>query len=284
VSRPAARGQILPVWIVAILTILILTFMALNYGNTLRWQMRAQNAADAAAQAVMAIQTQHFNELTAALYASNVEEYRIRALQDGMLNALNGAGGCTGAPPTPKAKAQALFTTGTGTCDQVFNTLLPYYEEAVVRYGADVAELNNVATLATFSNWSADSASMLAHISSSSHCNTVSTTTVINDGGDCQFQYTLNLSARPQRAGSRRLQRRVPRARRYLGEQYGNRECAVVRPRHGRRRDLCESAAAHSALCGAPRRHALRAGPGRRHRGLGRERLATTRRDHRPRA
>jgi hypothetical protein len=190
--RHSSRGQILPVWIVAILTILILTFMAINYGNTLRWQMRAQNAADAAAQAVMAIQTQHFNELSAALYATNVEEFRIRLLLDGMLNALNGAGGCTGAPPVPKAKGQALFLTGSGTCDQVFNTLLPYYEEAVVRYGADVAQLNNVATLTTFSNWSADSSSLLAHISSSSHCNTVSTTTVVSDGGDCQFQYTLN--------------------------------------------------------------------------------------------
>ena len=188
----ASRGQILPVWIVAILTILVLTFLAINYGNTLRWQMRAQNAAAAAAQAVMAIQTQHFNELTAALYASNVEEYRIRALQDGMLNALNGAGGCTGDPPSPKAKGQALFTTGSGTCDQVFNTLLPYYEEAVVRYGADIAQLNNVATLTTYSNWTADSASMLTHISSSSHCNNVSTTVVVSDGGDCQFEYKLN--------------------------------------------------------------------------------------------
>ncbi len=189
--RHASRGQVLPLWIAAILTTLVLAFLAINYGNTLRWQMRAQNAADAAAQAVMAIQTQHFNELTAALYASNVEEFRIRLLLDGMLNALNGAGGCTGAP-TAVAKNQQAFKTGTGTCDQVFSDLLPRYEEAVVRYGNDIQQLNNIATLTTYSNWTSDSASMISHLSSTAHCNDTSTTTVVNDGGDCNFQYTLN--------------------------------------------------------------------------------------------
>jgi hypothetical protein len=189
--RHAARGQILPLWIVAILTTFVLMFLAINYGNTLRWQMRAQNAADAAAQAIMAIQTQHFNEMTALLYTSDVEEFRIRLLLDGMLNSLNGAGGCTGAP-TAKQKAQSQFTTGTGSCDQVFKNLLPYYEEAVTRYGNDIQDLNNVATLTTYSKWASDSASMMVHLDSSTRCNTISTTTVIVDGGDCQFQYTLN--------------------------------------------------------------------------------------------
>jgi hypothetical protein len=189
--RHAARGQVLPLWIVAILTTFVLMFLALNYGNTLRWQMRAQNAADAGAQAIMAIQTQHFNEMTAILYASNVEEFRIRLLLDGMLNSLNGAGGCTGAP-TAKAKGQSLFATGANTCDQVFANLLPYYEEAVTRYGNDINQLNNIATLTTFANWKADSASMMTHLDSSTHCNTVSTTTVLSDAGDCAFQYTLN--------------------------------------------------------------------------------------------
>ncbi len=191
-NRPhASRGQVLPLWVVAILTTFVLAFLAINYGNTLRWQMRAQNAADAAAQAVMAIQTQHFNELTAALYASNVEEFRIRLLLDGMLNALNGAGGCTGAPATPKETGQAQFATGSGTCDQVFADLLPRYEEAVVRYGNDIQQLNNVATLTTYTNWSSDSSSMIAHLGSG-RCNTTSTTTVVSDGGDCNFKYTLN--------------------------------------------------------------------------------------------
>jgi hypothetical protein len=233
VSRPhSSRGQILPVWIVAILTILILTFMAINYGNTLRWQMRAQNAADAAAQAVMAIQTQHFNELSAALYATNVEEFRIRCYCKTACSTRSTERAAAPArPPSPKAKGQALFLTGSGTCDQVFNTLLPYYEEAVVRYGADVAQLNNVATLTTL----AIGVPTVRVCSPTSAHPPIATPfrrrAVVSDGGDCQFQYKLNgigyrrgLNA----LGSGRLQRRVSRARRYLGEQCGNGERAAV--------------------------------------------------------
>jgi hypothetical protein len=188
----AERGQVLPLWIVAILTTFALMFMIVNYGNTLRWQMRAQNAADAAAQAIMAIQTEHFNEMTAILYASNVEEFRARMLLDGMLNSLNGAGGCSGDPVTAVAKNQAAFGTGTGTCDQVFANLYPYYDESVARYGNDLAILNNVATLATYNNWKNDAQSMTTHLDSSTYCNTTATTTVVPDRGDCAFKYTLN--------------------------------------------------------------------------------------------
>lgn len=188
----AARGQILPLWIVAAVTTLAFTYLVINYGNTLRWEMRAQNAADAAAQAVMAIQTQHFNEITALLYASNVEEVRARLLLDAMLNTLDGAGGCSGQPGTQKAAGQALFTTGTGTCDQVFANLLPYYEESVQRYTNDLYQLNDVATLTTYANWQSDAAAMVTHLDSSTNCNTTTTTTVVSDGGDCAFKYTLN--------------------------------------------------------------------------------------------
>jgi hypothetical protein len=183
---------VLPLWIVATLTTLTLTYLIVNYANTLRWQMRAQNAADAAAQAVMAIQTEHFNEITAVLYASNIEEVRARLLLDGMLNALNGGGGCGGLPPSQKASGQGLFTTGTGTCDQVFSNLLPYYEESVQRYTNDLFQLNDVATLTTYANWKSDSTAMMTHLDSSTHCNQTTTTVVVTDGGDCAFKYTLN--------------------------------------------------------------------------------------------
>jgi hypothetical protein len=88
------RGQVLPLWIVAILTTFAFTFLSLNYGNQIRMQIRAQNAADAAAQALLAIQTERWNMMTAMLYASSVEEYRIRHILDGILLAENGAGGC----------------------------------------------------------------------------------------------------------------------------------------------------------------------------------------------
>jgi hypothetical protein len=190
--RHTARGQILPLWIVAVLTTLALTYMIINYGNTLRWQMRAQNAADAAAQALMAIQTEHFNEITAMLYASNVEEFRARLLLDGLLNALNGAGGCSSGNPTPKQTGETAFSTGTGSCDQVFANLMPYYEESVQRYTNDLFQLNDVAVLTTYAQWKSDSISMLTHLDSATRCNNTATTVVIPDAGDCAFQYTLN--------------------------------------------------------------------------------------------
>jgi len=196
--RHSQRGQVLPLWIAAILTTFVLMFLSLNYGNTLRWQMRAQNAADAAAQALMAIQTQHFNEMSAILYASNVEEFRTRLLLDGMLNALNGAGGCSNPSGPALQFRQGSFPITSGSCSQVFADLLPKYEESVARYGKDIEALNNVAVLTNYNNWKNDSASLLNHLSASSNCNTISTATVTADGGDCAFQYTLNgVASRP---------------------------------------------------------------------------------------
>ncbi len=190
-SRHAERGQLLPMWSAAIVTTFLLSFLIINYGNTIRYQMRAQNAADAAAQALMAIQTERFNELTAAIYTANVEEFRTRLLLDGLLLSLDGSGGCTGAP-TMEAHGQARFATGTGTCDQVYQNLETPYLRAVNRYTTDVARVNDVATRATYASWLADSASLATHLSSTTNCNTVSTTTVHDDGGDCEFEYHIN--------------------------------------------------------------------------------------------
>jgi hypothetical protein len=187
--RRGERGQILPLWGAATVTTFTLMFLLINYGNTVRYQIRAQNAADAAAQALMAVQTQRFNELTAALYTSNVEEFRTRLLLDGMLQTLNGAAGCGGQPATGRD-----FATGTGTCPQTYNQLLFPYIQSVNRYTADVSRVNDIATQATYTNWSHDMSNMLTHLSSANVCNTIGSTaaTVHADGGDCAFQYSLN--------------------------------------------------------------------------------------------
>ena len=187
------RGQVLPLWIVAILTTFVLMFLAINYGNTVRWQMRAQNAADAAAQALVSVQTQRWNELTMALYTANVEEFRIRFLLDGMLQALDGAGGCGPVPGySNKYTTLTPFTTGPKTCPQTFLDLLPYYEKAVNRYTADVALVNNISSGADRTSWESDITNLLAHLSSSTHCNDVTNTAFNVDGGDCKITYTLN--------------------------------------------------------------------------------------------
>ena len=192
-ARQRERGQILPLWGASTITTLVLAFVIINYGNTVRYQVRAQNAADAAAQAIMAIQTQRFNELTAALYTSNVEEYRTRLLLDGILQTLDGSGGCTGAP-TPASIGQAPFATGSGTCDQAYQQLVTPFYRAVNRYTTDVERVNDIATASNYANWVADSNSLLLHLSSANTCNTTTTPAsgVHDDGGDCAFRYTLN--------------------------------------------------------------------------------------------
>src|SRR5665213_2051837 len=56
----------------------------MQYGEVLRWQIRAQNAADAAASASLSAQTQTWIQQLALLYAASVEEWRIRHLLSGL--------------------------------------------------------------------------------------------------------------------------------------------------------------------------------------------------------
>jgi hypothetical protein len=172
-----ARGQVIPLWIVAILSTFVLMFMALNYGNTLRWQIRAQNAADAAVQAVTSIQTERFNMLTESLYAANVEEYRLRSLLDATLMTANLSGGC------------AVYAA----CATDYADLTAAFVRSSSRYTFDAQVLNDVSSLATYSTWLEDAQALLTHLSSGGTCNhqSVTSTTVNPAGGDCAFKYTL---------------------------------------------------------------------------------------------
>jgi hypothetical protein len=80
-SRHAQRGQTLPVWTFGLLTIMMLMFMLLNYAEAIKWQIRAQNAADSVAQATLSVQASNFNEMMITLNAASVEEWRIGRLQ-----------------------------------------------------------------------------------------------------------------------------------------------------------------------------------------------------------
>ena len=93
--RHGQRGQVLPIWILGILGTFALIFTALNYGNSLRWHIRAQSAADSAAQATLALQSERWNEMTELLYGMNVEEYRIRhAASTAFCSHRQSSGGC----------------------------------------------------------------------------------------------------------------------------------------------------------------------------------------------
>jgi hypothetical protein len=186
--KHASRGQVFPLWIVAVLTTFTLSFLAIDYGNSVRYQIRAQNAADAAAQAVMALQSQRFNETALALYNANVEEFRIRSLLHGMVLSLSGVGACTWSGGTyPHYNAPGTASTD---CMKTFDTLLKNYDAASNRYTTDVARLNDAAASLGTTAWESDASSLLATLAA--HCNGDTTTTPNTTGGDCQVKYTLN--------------------------------------------------------------------------------------------
>ncbi|HMD01655.1 MAG TPA: pilus assembly protein TadG-related protein, partial [Candidatus Baltobacteraceae bacterium] len=178
--RHTSRGQVLPLWVVAIMTTFVLMFMALNYGNVIRWQVRAQSAADAAAQALLSVQTQRWNMMTEMLYATNIEEYRARRLLDGILLSVNNSGGC----------AQA---SGGSTCAANYMSLRSAYLQSVNRYTKDINALNNVASSATRSAWQTDAGSLLSHMQNPLYCNpsNVAKSSINIVGVDCGFTYTV---------------------------------------------------------------------------------------------
>lgn len=118
------RGQTLPFWVVGMLVVLTMLFFLANYANAVTWQFRAQNAADSAASTVLSVQANLWNEESTILYSAALDEYRVRSLNQAILNTINGIGGCN---PQPG-----------GSCDQDYRTLVQEYGAAASGYAADV--------------------------------------------------------------------------------------------------------------------------------------------------
>lgn len=179
-------------WIGAVLTTFALMFFSINYANAIRWQIRAQNAADAAAQGLLSIQTQRWNLMLQTLYATNVEEYRLRHLLDGILYTVNDSGGCS---TNLLLLAADIETFDQGTCSESYVTLTAAYQKSAQRYTTDVQLLNDVTTPATNTNWESDARLLIAHMQNPSRCNTDTTTqaayAVDPSGGDCAFKYGI---------------------------------------------------------------------------------------------
>lgn len=127
----AQRGQTIPVWIFGILTSMMLMVMVFNYGNSIRWQIRSQNAADAVAQGIVSVQAQHFNQMLITVHAAAIEEYRIRRTLNALLMVLQGSGGCQ--------------TNGTAPdCATAYNSLRNNYIAEVGRYGQLVQQMQAI--------------------------------------------------------------------------------------------------------------------------------------------
>jgi hypothetical protein len=167
-NRHRERGQVLPVWCLGIVAMLVMVLMAVRYADIVRWQIRAQNAADAAAQAVLALQTQQFNEMNSVLYASAVEEYRIRTILYGLELTAYGNGGCS-ADNSCAARYAALYTA---------------YLKAVARYREEVVLLNRITANMDSDTMKNDAGALITHLSNPAVCGKTG-------GGDCAFAYKL---------------------------------------------------------------------------------------------
>jgi Putative Flp pilus-assembly TadE/G-like len=169
------RGQSIPIWAFGTLSALVLLAMALNYGSTLRWQIRAQNAADAAARGMLAVQTSQWNETIATVHAAAIEEYRLRNIMSDLLDVIQGSGGCD-------SKAG---DTGPTTCGAMYANLRQNYLDSLQRYTNDVLLLNRVDYPSQTDQIAQIKAALALY---QSDCGTIK-------GGDCAFNYTLVASA-----------------------------------------------------------------------------------------
>ena len=165
-NRHHQRGQVLPVWAMGIVAMLIVTMAVVRYSDMVRWQVRAQNAADAAAQSIVALQTQQFNEMSMVLYATAVEEYRIRQILYALELTAYGDGGCT----------------ADNSCVARYASLEAQYLKAVARYNNEVVMLDRVTANMDATTMSSDAHALLADLKT--QCGQ-------QGGGDCAFGYAL---------------------------------------------------------------------------------------------
>lgn len=160
----------------------------MNYGQTLRYQIRAQNAADAVAEGLMSVQAERYNELNVAMYGTAVEEYRLRHLLYGILLAANDSGGCQDSYAHYYSQT-APGTVDPGTCMEVYSDLSHAYILSLNRYTEDVKLLNDFSHYASWSWFTGDATNLLSHLQNSTDCNNPTPVAVHIDGTDCGFQY-----------------------------------------------------------------------------------------------
>jgi len=122
------RGQTLPFWAFGTITILALMFFMIDFTDTVKWHIRAQNAADTAATAAIAADANQQNQLTVALYTLAVDEYKIRSTVQAMINAANSNGTC-----------QPQFDDTGFDCDNAYDQQLKVYDAEVKQYGDTLA-------------------------------------------------------------------------------------------------------------------------------------------------
>lgn len=102
------RGQTMPFWAMSTLAVLAVAFFLISYASTVAWQIHAQNAADSAAAVALSPTMNVANQESVLLYASAVDEFRLRYLNQAMLNAINGIDCSATSSPTCAARYASL--------------------------------------------------------------------------------------------------------------------------------------------------------------------------------
>jgi hypothetical protein len=142
------RGQTIPFWVFAAITSLVLTLFVINYTNTVRWHIRAQNAADAAALAAIAGDASLMNQRTVTQYAAAYDEYRLRSVIYSIINAANSVGmdkvqSAPGAVTRTCDPSIAADDTGID-CDNAYDQEPFFYDQALKEYVLITQELENL--------------------------------------------------------------------------------------------------------------------------------------------
>jgi len=142
------RGQTIPFWVFAAITSVVLTFFIINYTNSVRWQIRAQNAADAAALATISGDASLMNQRTLTEYAAAYDEYRLRSAIYSIINAANSVGSskiqsAPGAVTSTCDPSIAADDTGID-CDNAYDQEPFFYDQALQQYVLVTQELENL--------------------------------------------------------------------------------------------------------------------------------------------
>lgn len=166
------RGQTMPFWAVGVLIVLAMFFFLSNYASAIAWNIRAQNAADGAAQAALTVQSNVWNEESTILYAAALDEYRLRTLNQAIVNTIANQGGCTSAQ-----------------CNANYTTLVAEFNNALAGYTADIHLLGQADQLSQ-GGQQQDERKLLGIIGNNANCN----------AADCAFAYN-SVSNNPQCPG-----------------------------------------------------------------------------------
>lgn len=162
------RGQTIPFWVIAVMFVLGVTFFVTSYGMNVGWQIRAQNAADSAASSGLSVHANVLNQESTLLYTAAVDEYRIRAINQAILNTMNGYG-----------------CKQTQTCLQDYNILVAEYNNLVGQSGAFASDIQLLRQANNFTQGGQQSDERKAISQFGQNCGST-------DGGfDCAFTYNI---------------------------------------------------------------------------------------------